>query len=200
MKKKANLTNVKNLTLLSLMTALVIVFQTIGLIVPIGFNVAAFALVPMVIGAAMLGPLSGAWLGFIFGIIIIATGGAAAFYPMGVITTVLVVLIKGALAGWLSGIIYKMIEKKNSLLAIILSSIICPLVNTAVFTLACFTVFFPGISGWAQGAGKDMISYVFLTLIGANFFVELTICTVFASVAKRVIDIGKKMHHNKNYI
>lgn len=200
MKRSNSVSNIKNLTLLALMTALVVVFQTIGLIIPIGFNVAAFALVPMVIGAAMLGPIAGAWLGLVFGIVIIATGGASAFYAFGVVQTVIVVLLKGALAGWVSGIIYKALEKKNSLLAIISASVACPVVNTAIFTLASFTVFFPGISGWASGAGKDMISYVFLTLIGVNFFVELGICLVFSTVADRIINIGKKMRDDKSYI
>lgn len=200
MKRSNSAVNIKNLTLLALMTALVVIFQTIGLIIPIGFNVAAFALVPMVIGAAMLGPIAGAWLGLVFGIVVIATGGATAFYAFGVVQTVIVVLLKGSLAGWVSGLIYKLISKKNSLAAIIAASVACPVVNTAIFTLASFTVFFPGISGWATGAGKDMISFVFLTLIGANFFVELGICLVFSTVADRIIKIGKKMRDDKSYI
>lgn len=200
MKKARSLTNVKNLTLLALMTALVAVFQCIGLIIPIGFNVGAFALVPIVIGAAMLGPVAGLWLGFIFGLVVIVTGQASAFYAFGVVQTVIVVLLKGALAGWVSGLMFKLIEKKNSLAAIITSSILCPVVNTAVFTLASFTVFFPGIKGWATGAGADMISFVFLTLIGANFFVELGICLIFSTVAHRIILIGKKMRSDKSYI
>ena len=200
MKKARSLTNVKNLTLLALMTALVAVFQCIGLIIPIGFNVGAFALVPIVIGAAMLGPVAGLWLGFIFGLVVIVTGQASAFYAFGVVQTVIVVLLKGALAGWVSGLTFKLIEKKNSLAAIITSSILCPVVNTAVFTLASFTIFFPGIKGWATGAGADVISYVFLTLIGANFFVELGICLIFSTVAHRIILIGKKMRSDKSYI
>ncbi|MBQ8254461.1 MAG: ECF transporter S component [Clostridia bacterium] len=200
MKKARSITNVKNLTLLALMTSLVAVFQCIGLIIPIGFNVGAFALVPIVIGAAMLGPVAGLWLGFIFGLVVIVTGQASAFYAFGVVQTVIVVLLKGALAGWVSGLMFKLIEKKNSLAAIITSSILCPVVNTAVFTLASFTVFFPGIKGWATGAGADMISFVFLTLIGANFFVELGICLIFSTVAHRIILIGKKMRSDKSYI
>ena len=200
LKKARSLTNVKNLTLLALMTALVAVFQCIGLIIPIGFNVGAFALVPIVIGAAMLGPIAGLWLGFIFGLVVIVTGQASAFYAFGVVQTVIVVLLKGALAGWVSGLVFKLFEKKNSLAAIVTSSVLCPVINTAIFTLASFTVFFPGIKGWATGAGKDMISFVFLTLIGANFFVELGICLIFSTVAHRIILIGKKMRSDKSYI
>lgn len=206
MKKANSVTNVKNLTLLALMTTLVVVFQLIGNFVPLGFNVGAFALVPIVIGAALLGPMAGAWLGTIFGIVIIVTGGASAFYTLikpqwlGVTATVLVVIIKGALAGFVSGLVYKLIAKKSSFAAIITASVLCPVVNTVIFTLASFTIFFPGISVWATGVGKNMISYVFLVLIGANFFVELGICLIFSTVADRIIRIGKKMRHDKSYI
>lgn len=188
------------------MSALVALFQCLGLLIPIGFNVGAFALVPVVIGAAMLGPMAGLWLGFFFGIIVLVTGQASAFYTLvnpqwlGFTLTVAVVLLKGALAGLASGIAYKLLEKKNQVAAIITASVLCPLVNTAVFTLASFTVFFPGISGWATGAGKGMISFVFLTLIGINIFVELGICLIFSTVADRIIRIGKKMRHDKSYI
>ena len=200
MKKHNSIKNVRNMTLLALMTALVAIFQCIGLIIPIGFNVGAFALVPLVVGAAMLGPLAGAWLGFVFGFVVIVTGQASGFYVLGVVQTVAVVLIKGILAGLSASLIYKLIAKKNSLAAIVTSSIVCPVVNTAIFALACYTVFFPGISEWASGAGKDMISYVFLTLVGANFFVELGICLIFSTVADRIIKIGQKMRHDKSYI
>ena len=200
MKKQNSVKNVKNMTLLALMTALVAIFQCIGLIIPIGFNVGAFALVPLVVGAAMLGPLAGAWLGFAFGFVVVITGQASGFYVLGVVETVAVVLIKGIAAGLAAALIYKLIAKKNSLAAIITASVVCPVVNTAIFTLACYTVFFPGISEWASGAGKDMISYVFLTLVGANFFVELGICLIFSTVADRIIKIGLKMRHDKSYI
>jgi uncharacterized membrane protein len=200
MKNKKSILQTKNLTLLSLMTALVAVFQCIGLIIPIGFNVGAFALVPIVVGAAMLGPIAGAWLGFVFGFVVVVTGQASGFYVLGVVETIAVVLIKGIVAGLCAALVYKLIAKKNSLAAIITASVVCPVVNTAIFTLACYTVFFPGISEWASGAGKSMLAFIFLTLIGANFFVELGICVIFSSVADRIIRIGNKMRRDKSYI
>ncbi len=201
---KSNLSKVKNLTLLALMTALVVVFQLIAAFIPLGFNVGALCLVPIVIGAALLGPWAGAWLGLVFGVVILATGGASWFYTLiqpqwlGVVATVIVVLLKGSLAGLISGLLYRLLAKKNSLLAVILAAVACPVVNTAIFTLACFTVFFPGLTGAA--AGQSMLSYIFLTLIGANFFVELGISAVLAPTAHRLIAIASKIRHNKNYI
>ena len=206
MKKNRSRLDIKNLTLLALMTALVVVFQLIAAFIPLGFNVGALCLIPIVIGAALLGPWAGAWLGFIFGVVIIATGSAAWFYGLvhpqwlGITFTVFVVLLKGSLAGFVSGLLYRILAKKNSLLAIIVAAIASPVINTAVFILACFTVFFPGISGEASGAGKSTLAFVFLTLIGVNFFVEVAISAVLAPAAHRLVAIGTKMRHDKSYI
>jgi uncharacterized membrane protein len=195
-----NKTKTQKLVGLALFTAIVVVLQLTGSFIRFGIFSISLVLVPIVVGAAVYGPKAGAWLGFVFGVVIIATGGASAFYVMGVIETVLVVLLKGSLAGLVSGLLYRLFAKKNSLLAIIVASIACPVVNTAIFTLACFTVFFPGISNWAAGEGKNMIAYVFLTLIGANFFVEVAISAVLSPVAHRLVAIGTKMRHDKSYI
>ncbi len=204
MKKTKSRFNINKLTLLALMTALVVVFQCIALFVPIGFNVGAFALVPIVIGSAMLGPLAGAWLGFVFGFIVAVSGAAGPYYSLvqphwlGITATIAVVLLKGTIAGFVSGLVYKLFEKKNSLAAIIAASITCPVINTAIFALACFTFFFPGIS--ASAPGKNILVIVFGSHISWNFFVELGICLVFSTVSERIIRIGQKMRSDKSYI
>ena len=188
MKKKTLSYDVKKLTYLALMTALV------------GFNVGAFSLVPIVIGGAMLGPAAGAWLGFSSAAVLIATNAVAPYYTISIFFTILVVILKGVVSGWVAALVYMPLSKKNSLLAITVSSVLCPVVNTSIFLVACFTVFFPGLSAWASGAGKDMISFVFVTMVGINFFVEVGICVLFAPIADRMIKLGSKMRHDKSYI
>lgn len=204
LKKAKSKVNVKNLTLLALMTALVAIFQCIGAFVPLGFNAGAFALVPIVIGAAMLGQIAGLWLGFFFGIIVIATGQASAFFFPGLeVFAVILVLLKGSLAGWLTAVVYKALVKKNSLLAIIVSSIVCPIVNTGIFAIGCLTLFSDGISSGLLTEGTpvtNLVPFVFLTLIGINFIVEFCICVLFSSVSDRIIKIGMKMRNDKSYI
>ena len=198
MKKKTLSYDVKKLTYLALMTALVALFQTIGMIIPIGFNVGAFSLVPIVIGGAMLGPAAGAWLGFSSAAVLIATNAVAPYYTISIFFTILVVILKGVVSGWVAALVYMPLSKKNSLLAITVSSVLCPVVNTSIFLVACFTVFFPGLSAWAIEAGKDMISFVFVTMVGINFFVEVGICVLFAPIADRMIKLGSKMRHDKS--
>ena len=67
---------------------------------------------------------------------------------------ILVVVGKGVLAGWLSGLTYRALAGKSRYVAMLLAAIVCPVVNTGVF-LACMALFFREVlSAWA-GGGKD---------------------------------------------
>ena len=69
------------LVLAAMMTALVIVFQLLATYTTFfGPFSTAIALIPIVIGACLCGPAIGAWLGLVFGVVVLATGGAALFF------------------------------------------------------------------------------------------------------------------------
>ena len=70
-------------------------------------------LLPIVVGAAVYGVIAGAWLGFAFGVTVLLSGDAAAFIAVDPLATVLVVLIKGAACGLVSGLIYKLVARWN---------------------------------------------------------------------------------------
>ena len=57
----------KNLAALAMLTALVVVLQVFGSYFTIGAVRLSFVLIPIVVGAIVLGPLGGAFLGFVFG-------------------------------------------------------------------------------------------------------------------------------------
>ena len=65
---------VLHLVELSLLAALVVVLQLMGSFIKIGPLELSLVLVPITIGACLLGPLSGAFLGSIFGVITIIAG------------------------------------------------------------------------------------------------------------------------------
>ena len=56
---------------LSIFTALVIVLQLVATFVKIGTFPVTLTLVPIVVGAALYGPKAGAWLGFVFGVVVL---------------------------------------------------------------------------------------------------------------------------------
>ena len=129
--------------------------------------------VPIVIGAATCGVGVATWLGLVFGATVLLSGDAAPFMSINIFGTVLTVLAKGMLCGFVSGLVYKAFKKKTYL-AVMTSAFICPVVNTGVFLLGCALFFLDGITPWGVGAGYDnVVAYMFLGLAGGNFIFEL---------------------------
>lgn len=99
---------------MGLLTAIVVVLQMIAATIKFGMFSVTFALIPIVIGAALYGIGAGAWLGLVFGVVVLLSGDAAAFLTINPAGTIITVLLKGALAGTMAGVLYKLISKKES--------------------------------------------------------------------------------------
>ena len=176
---------------IGLLTAIVIVLQMISLGMRFGMFSITFVLIPIVVGAALYGWKAGAWLGFVFGVVVVLTD-AGAFLAINVIGTIIVCVLKGALAGTAAGLMYKLFAKKNEIVAVIAAAVITPLVNTGIFLLGCAVFFMDTISLWAEGAGFDNVgTYMIIGLVGINFVIEFAINLVLNPVIVRLIHIGK---------
>lgn len=186
--------DVRRLTYLAMLTALVVVLQFAGSFIRFGTFSISLVLVPIVVGAAICGSLSGAWLGLIFGIIVLVSGDAAAFLTINPFGTVLTVIVKGTLAGLASGLVYKFLEKKNKYVAVFSSAIVCPIVNTGIFLLGCLVFFMDTISEWAAAAGfANAGSYMILGLAGGNFLFELLFNICLAPIIVTLINLAPKL-------
>jgi len=141
----------RKLVLLGLLTAIVVVLQVLAIFTRPLFPAFSITLVlmPIVVGAALIGPLAGGWLGLVFGFAVLISGDAAPFMAVDPFGTILVVLAKGAIAGLAAGYVYKMIEGKNKTLAAVAAAIVCPLVNSGVFIIGSYVFFIPTLTEWA---------------------------------------------------
>ena len=185
--------NTQKIVGLGLFTAIVIVLQLMGSFIRFGTFSISLVLVPVVIGAALYGAGAGAWLGFVFGVVVLLSGDAAAFLGVNALGTILTVLVKGTLAGLLSGLVYKALENKNRTLAVALAAVTCPVVNTGVFLIGCKLFFMETITGWGEALGyADVGNYIIYVLVGGNFLFELLFNAVLSPVILRLIRIGKK--------
>ena len=130
----------------------------------------------------------------VFGVVVLLSGDAAAFLGVNALGTILTVLVKGTLAGLLSGLAYKALENKNRTLAVAVAAVVCPVVNTGVFLIGCLLFFMETIGGWADamGFGANVGQYMIVGLVGANFIFELLFNVVLSPVVVRLIRIGKK--------
>lgn len=180
------------LTIMGILTAIVVVLQAMAIGIKFGPFSITLVLVPIVVGAAMYGLKAGAWLGFVFGAVVLFTD-AELFLAVNVPGTVAVCILKGALAGAAAAAVYKLLENKNRWAAIITAAIVCPVVNTGVFLLGCLIFFYDTISQWAAGFGFASVgSYMIGGLVGFNFLVEMVINLLLSTVIVRILSIVKK--------
>ena len=84
--------NAKKIAGIGLMTAIVVVLQLIGSAIRFGTFSISLVLIPIVIGTALYGKGAGAWLGLVFGAVVLMQPDTALFLNMSVFGTVLTVL------------------------------------------------------------------------------------------------------------
>lgn len=182
----------KNLAIGAMLTAFVIVLQLLALFTRFGIFSITLVLIPIVIGAAICGIKTSTWLGFVFGVVVLLSGDASWFLGFSVPGTVITVLAKGTACGFVTGVVYKALEKNHSRLAIWISSIICPIVNTGVFALGCYIFFLDDLTAAASADGKSVTAFIFISLIGINFIIEVLINVILNPTITMLIKTLKK--------
>lgn len=190
--------NTQQITLAAILTAIVVVLQLIANFVqPVPGVSITFVLVPVIIGAALLGVWAGAWLGLIFGAVVLI-GGASYFLAISWPGTVFTVLVKGCCAGLAAGLTYRLLERINQYFAVFAAAFVCPIVNTGLFLVGCRLFFWETIKEWGIAAGfKNPFAYMILGLAGINFLIELGINLLLAPTILRIINLRKQKKNSK---
>lgn len=196
MKKSNSHDKLQRMTGLSIFTAVIVVLTILCTFVRFGPFSITLALAPIVIGAALYGPGAGAYLGGVFGLVVLLTGvfgwdGGTVMYLMSLnaIGCILICIGKGAAAGWVSGILYRLIAKKNMHLGVVAAAILCPIVNTGIFIIGMMLFYMSTLESWA--GGQAVIYYVIFGLTGINFLVELAVNLVLSSGITSIIRYAK---------
>ncbi len=184
---------VGKLALMALLTALVAVLAYFGGFIKIGPASINLTLIPVVLGAAIYGPLAGAWLGLVSGAVFFTTPDATFWLGLSVPGTIVTVLIKGLLAGLCAGLIYRLLQKVNKYFAVVVGAIVCPVVNTGIFLLGCRLFFMDTIRAWATDSGMPIGTYIIVGMVGINFVAELLANVIVSPGIYRLINIKKKV-------
>ena len=179
----------KNVTILGVLTAIIVVLQIFGSYFRIGTISLSFVLVPIVIGGILTGVIGGTILGFIFGVITLVMGvvGADQFtfilfsdHPF---LTILTCVIKGSAAGFMSGFVYKLLKDKNLTLSTFAASAVAPIVNTGLFIVGAFCMADTLNSNFVA-ENSNVVYFIFIGCAGINFLIELAINLVLAPSVK----------------
>ena len=188
MSKKIDRNKTVRLATAGILTAIVIVFQFIGASIKFGTFSVSLVLIPIVIGAALGGKWVSAWLGLAFSVVVLLSGDASVFIAIDPIGTVITVILKGTLAGFVGGIIFEALKKINTYFAVVVSAILVPVTNTGIFLLGCRLFFFETIREWGIGLGfENTLTYMIVGLVGVNFIFELVINIVLSPTVVGVV-------------
>lgn len=182
--QKKQAMSTKNLVMYAALTAITFILQYISILIRTGTFSITLSLVPIVIGAALLGIKGGTWLGFVFGVAVLVSGDAGPFLALSIPGTVITVLAKGTLSGFVAGVIFKLLKKKDNTLAVAISAISCPIVNTGVFILGVFVFFLK----YFMTDGMTVPALIF-SFIGVNFFIELAVNIILCPAIVRLLKI-----------
>ena len=187
---------------LSLLTAIIIVMATVPFLgyIPITPTIRATTIhIPVIIGAILMGPKAGGFLGFVFGLTSLATntlnGGVTAFvftpfYQLGdthgnfwslVICFVPRILI-GVVAGWLFRWIAKI--DRTKVFACILAGIGGSMTNT-ILVMGGIYLFFGQEYAAAQEIAFDTLLAVIAGVIALNGVLEAIIAALLATLVAR---------------
>jgi len=173
----------------AILSAIVVVLQLLGSFIKLGPMVSvSLVLIPIVVGAAMYGPGAGAILGGVFSFVVLMQPDTTFFYGISFFGAVITVLVKGTMAGLLSGLTYKALAGNNQWVAVGLAAAVAPLVNTGFFALGSRLFFWDAFAEMGNG---DAMMILLTVMIGFNFLAEFAVNVVCAPVIVRILNAVK---------
>ena len=182
----------QKLVLLALLTAVVLVLQLLSSFIPIYPFRLNLVIIPIVIGAAMISPLAGLWLGFVFGfVVLVSSADVMPFMVFSPLATILVVLFRGALSGLAAGFTYNALEKRNKTIAVIAAAFVCTITNTGLFVAGMYLFFLPLITEWGASGAAEIASFIFIGMIGFNFLIEVIVNLVMCPAIVRLLQFRR---------
>ena len=193
---KAKRLDTRRMVLLAMLSGILLIMS----FTPLGYlNIGPLAIslnmIPVAIGAVALGPGGGAFLGAVFGITsCLQCVGIGGISQMGVIlfeiSPILTILQRFAtrvLAGWLTGIVFKLLHRPRFPLASYIAGFSAALFNTVFFMAALVLLF--GSTDYLQDmiAGRNILLFI-VSFVGINAVVEMFAATVAVGIVCKALE------------
>lgn len=192
-----NSEKIKKLVFAALIIAIIIImgFTPIGYL-KIGLAIeVTFLMIPVVIGATVLGPAWGTLFGAVFGLTSFFqcfgySPFGTALFAINPIATFIMCFVPRILMGFLAGLIFQAISKidKTKIISFIVTSISGAVLNTAFFTIG-FVIFFRNANITALNINLSVMPIwdVIGLLITVNALLEIIVCGVIGTAISKVI-------------
>lgn len=181
----------------AMLAAIIVVLQLLSYVIKIGTFNLSLVLIPIVVGAILYGPKTGAFLGGVFGVVVTiccVTGmdaGGAILWNANPLLTAAICVAKGALAGLCAGVTAHLLAGvRTRYVGMVLAAMVAPIVNTGLFLVGLSTCFYDILVAWA--GGSDLMYYIVFGLVGVNFLIEFALNAVLSPVVVRIVNALRK--------
>ena len=196
---KSKTFNIRSMTQLALLTAitLVLAYTPIGYL-PLGpFNV-SFLSVPVCIGAVVMGPGVGAFLGLVFGLTSFGnalSGGSVmgvALMSVSPVGYFVQSVVGRVLMGLCVGLIFRALSRltRRGLSAYIVTAVSAPLLNTVFYMGLMCLIFYncDYVQNLVATTGATNPILFVLAVVGVQGVIEVLVCGVIGSVISKAVD------------
>ena len=185
--------NTKKLVTAALLSALIIILQLIAGNIRIGPASITLALAPILVGIGLYGIGMGAFLGFVFSVAVLIDPATQVFFAANALMTVVIVIAKGTVSGYLAACAYKALAKKSELAGVIAAGIVMPIINTWIFVLGA-SFFFLEVFGIDPATTSGFAAVIpIVSMIIVNFVVELAVNLLLSTSLVTAIKATRKL-------
>ena len=180
----------RNVATFGILTALVIVLQLFGSSIPMFGITLNFSLIPIALAGILLGWAGGAIVGFITTAVLGQEPITASLFQTNPAILTIMCIGKTTIAGLISGVLYKLISKRNNAVAVGVGAIAIPLINTSIYVIGMLLMKNSLISlmEWDFTSTWAVFATIF-SIIWLNFVLEIVITIIFTPIVYKVIGV-----------
>lgn len=194
----------RNVATLGVLIALTVVLQLFASAVTIGPITLNFSLIPMALGAMVLGAAGGGIIGFVSGAVTFincAVLGREPFtaylFQQSPVVLTLVCFGKTTVAGAAAGFIFAALRRINITVGAAVSSVALPVINTGLYMLG-MVIMYPHVAAYMSiESGAGIVFAAVFAVIWLNFVLEVVVSGVCAPALATVMRVVEKNYKRK---
>lgn len=183
----------RNIAYFAVLVALLVVLQLFASAIPMFGVTLNFSLIPIVLGGIFFGMWGGGLMGLISGLLtflVTAVMGrepsTAFLFQASPVLLTLTCILKTTVAGFMAGLLYRLIAKKSPIAASYVSALVVPVLNTGLYLLGI--VFMKDAASEFLGteATAEAVFIAVFLMIWLNFVLEVVINVLFVPAICRI--------------
>ncbi|MGM9973418.1 MAG: ECF transporter S component [Clostridiaceae bacterium] len=192
MENKLVKVNVNQMVRLAILIAIILLMSYTPLgYLKVGTVEITFIMIPVVVGAVVMGPKAGAFLGGVFGFTsFLQCFGFSAFgtilFGINPFFTFILCMVPRVLMGWLSGVIFKKLHSvdRTNVVSYVIACISGALLNTVLFVGFLLALF--GRTDFIQGFGSNLW-LIIVAIVGINGLIEAGVCAAVGTAISKAL-------------